>query len=497
MIRKTEIRAHLIRFVIALCLLGSFFYLDRKLSDLRKKTNKPVQLVFKPEYLRSTPQGKTLSTPITIERIILAGPFNQWNRNDHTSAMTKKNNKWIISRIFPPGETPYKFVVYCKNIKKPIWVHNPDASRQRDDGFGGLNSILTIESYEGTSILLLLLLIGSASILLLYSLCALLYHWFFSSRLSQTVRILLIFLFVFLLTNTVIFWFNLRLQRKIIKGSVTESMALVHAGLQGMGINFLKLSDKSQLKPVKLKSAFKKLFYHARTRTGDSLYSRLGTSIHRIILFDSKFNLIHIADRKELPAAAMLATNPQRIHNYYRTRVFGDLIKKQKNNPGGPRILYSIFGNPDKREVSSSFYTDSKLLGFNIALIPIVEQNRITAHYGVVIFPRVFAAHIKDALLINIGWSVFLLLFYVLFFIFRPRMRALSPETLADFATRYTITKREQEIITLLVRGTDYRTIADTLFISLKTVKAHVYNIYQKAGVKNRLELLDRIRKTG
>ncbi|MCK5146594.1 helix-turn-helix transcriptional regulator [bacterium] len=31
--------------------------------------------------------------------------------------------------------------------------------------------------------------------------------------------------------------------------------------------------------------------------------------------------------------------------------------------------------------------------------------------------------------------------------------------------------------------------IADTLYISLKTVKAHIYNSFQKTGVSNRTQL--------
>ncbi len=51
-------------------------------------------------------------------------------------------------------------------------------------------------------------------------------------------------------------------------------------------------------------------------------------------------------------------------------------------------------------------------------------------------------------------------------------------------------TKREHEIIGLLMRGYSYRQIGEMLFISYYTVKSHVENIYSKAGVGNRTELL-------
>jgi DNA-binding CsgD family transcriptional regulator len=57
------------------------------------------------------------------------------------------------------------------------------------------------------------------------------------------------------------------------------------------------------------------------------------------------------------------------------------------------------------------------------------------------------------------------------------------------FASRYGITVREREIIVLLRNGLSYRSIGEKLFISAKTVETHVYSIYRKTGVKNRLQL--------
>jgi DNA-binding CsgD family transcriptional regulator len=60
---------------------------------------------------------------------------------------------------------------------------------------------------------------------------------------------------------------------------------------------------------------------------------------------------------------------------------------------------------------------------------------------------------------------------------------------------KYGISKREQEIIRLILRGMSNREIEKELFISLSTVKNHVYNIFQKLGVKNRFELIVLFRK--
>jgi len=53
------------------------------------------------------------------------------------------------------------------------------------------------------------------------------------------------------------------------------------------------------------------------------------------------------------------------------------------------------------------------------------------------------------------------------------------------------LTMREREIAQLLISGLKYKEIADCLSISLNTVSSHVFNVYRKIGVKNRVEALN------
>lgn len=50
------------------------------------------------------------------------------------------------------------------------------------------------------------------------------------------------------------------------------------------------------------------------------------------------------------------------------------------------------------------------------------------------------------------------------------------------------MTKRELEVIDLIARGKTNKEISDELFISEKTVKNHVSNIFKKIGVKDRTQ---------
>jgi DNA-binding NarL/FixJ family response regulator len=50
------------------------------------------------------------------------------------------------------------------------------------------------------------------------------------------------------------------------------------------------------------------------------------------------------------------------------------------------------------------------------------------------------------------------------------------------------LTQREQEILTLLARGHQYKQIADDVGISLDTVRTHIKHIYDKLHVQSRTE---------
>ena len=67
-------------------------------------------------------------------------------------------------------------------------------------------------------------------------------------------------------------------------------------------------------------------------------------------------------------------------------------------------------------------------------------------------------------------------------------------EGLTRFITEFRITEREKEIIALLIEGLSNKEISRRLFISIKTVKNHVTNIYTKTSVNNRVQLSNLIR---
>ncbi len=74
-----------------------------------------------------------------------------------------------------------------------------------------------------------------------------------------------------------------------------------------------------------------------------------------------------------------------------------------------------------------------------------------------------------------------------------PSLQQASPAEMEQFLARYKITKREEEVIRELCSGKSNREISESLYISLQTVKDHVYRIYQKTNVRNRVQLINLI----
>lgn len=67
---------------------------------------------------------------------------------------------------------------------------------------------------------------------------------------------------------------------------------------------------------------------------------------------------------------------------------------------------------------------------------------------------------------------------------------ALAENDWEDICRQYKISSRQREIIEFILKGKSNKDIAESLFIAPHTVKNHIYGLYQKLGVKSRMELV-------
>lgn len=67
----------------------------------------------------------------------------------------------------------------------------------------------------------------------------------------------------------------------------------------------------------------------------------------------------------------------------------------------------------------------------------------------------------------------------------------------AEKLEELSITQREHEILGLIAEGLSNREIAERIFVSENTVKTHAYRLFEKLGVKRRVQAVRRGRELG
>ena len=68
-------------------------------------------------------------------------------------------------------------------------------------------------------------------------------------------------------------------------------------------------------------------------------------------------------------------------------------------------------------------------------------------------------------------------------------------DNMSTIIGKFGISKRETEVFELICKGMTNQEISDSLFISVQTVKDHIYRIFLKTGVKNRVQLTNLLGK--
>jgi DNA-binding CsgD family transcriptional regulator/PAS domain-containing protein len=175
-----------------------------------------------------------------------------------------------------------------------------------------------------------------------------------------------------------------------------------------------------------------------------------------IILLDEKLQVIHINQKME--------------------ELFATLEDSATDASGREQILFQLL--KDCREIKASM----KGCPADCMAIPRkrtvgggrCHRNRFAATYKTL----THASGVEDSLLFMVCIEEL------------PPPLKVDPQYLAE---AYHLSKREIDVVGLLFSGLKNAQIADKLFISEITVKKHLQNIYNKAGVNNRTSLINKI----
>jgi len=77
--------------------------------------------------------------------------------------------------------------------------------------------------------------------------------------------------------------------------------------------------------------------------------------------------------------------------------------------------------------------------------------------------------------------------------IYVPKPENFVPNT--SLISELELSRRELEVLTLLAKGHSNQEIASQLFVSLSTVKAHNQNLFEKLGVKRRIQAVEKAKR--
>jgi len=126
-------------------------------------------------------------------------------------------------------------------------------------------------------------------------------------------------------------------------------------------------------------------------------------------------------------------------------------------------------------------FINLSVFAVSIILFLLVHRSSTLAALYLLVF---FSTNLPPVLY----WKAYLKKHYI-----APVLQAIDTLTMKGFFEEYNISKREEEVIQQLCEGKTNKEISDALFISIQTVKDHIYRVYQKTDVKNRVQLINLI----
>jgi DNA-binding CsgD family transcriptional regulator len=139
--------------------------------------------------------------------------------------------------------------------------------------------------------------------------------------------------------------------------------------------------------------------------------------------------------------------------------------------------------------------TDKRNFMIGLLAFATVGYGETLTNLPQILHSRVVAlSNERDFLFSSIPYALYGI-FLINYFLHYSLPVPVGTDDLSDgFVSRYGITDREREIILKVMQGKSNADIASELFISLATVKTHLYNIYKKIGADSRFDLLAKVR---
>ena len=89
--------------------------------------------------------------------------------------------------------------------------------------------------------------------------------------------------------------------------------------------------------------------------------------------------------------------------------------------------------------------------------------------------------------LLIVVFMILLSLVIVLYFLFYYQKNIMSEnDAIKNISIKYKLGSQEEKVLALLIQGLSNQEIADTVYVSVNTIRNHIANIYKKTGMKKK-----------
>jgi len=495
---KTKLPGHwIIKIIIIFLLIGAYLLTSLGLYYFHQNLNFTHTFTFypplDPEHIGSPSfEGQSLD----IKEIYVSGNFIGWEKKVESYKMNlTPEGYYQLTTPVLSGRTEYKFVVYLKSRPDPLWIHDPENPNQVSDGHSGVNSYFdTPDTWAmGDNINLVFFLL--ALFYILYLLLDLISLFVFRYGLGPKSRTIVLLWLVILITFAIGTYRGIWSEKKWSRWLLEDSLNMVHRIMEGNGLEFSAL-EKDETRKLFLDQS-RKIMISAIPRTLPHTFQNSEIFMETLFLLGPDLKLLGVVQsdetrRNDLALSRKLGY--PRIQNLLDEYLLPPVRTTFLTNPP-PRGMLSFHLSPKvyRQEKGFSYDYGSFFLGYNMVLKPIYYNTTEVGYYGAIIAPQVFGKAIIDIILFH-GSVAFLLSVLILAYFSYWKVHKPEHNFLLDrFIQRFDLSPREAQIIKLYYNGYSTVYIAKKFEIHSGTVKSHIHSVYQKAGVGQKVELLQLI----
>jgi DNA-binding CsgD family transcriptional regulator len=447
-----------------------------------------------PEYV--TNQNNLSGHSMEIKEVYLSGNFIDWaEREEGYKLEPQEDGSYTLTVPLLSGRNEYKYVVYLRSRRDPVWTHDPKTENLIPDGHSGFNSYVDMPDTWGIGDGINLIFFLLALFYGLYLLLDLVSFLVFRYGLGPKSRVIVILWLVILVTFAIGTYRGIISERKWARWLFEDSLNMVHRVMEGQGIDYSGIRTDEQINTFSRTT--REIMVKALPRTEAHPFNNSEIFLNSLFLLDSDLNLLYVAQSEETRKKDLTVYRKlgfARIKDFIEKSLLVGIRERFATAPP-PRGMLSFHSSPADYQNEKPFpYGICRfLLGYDVIIKPIYHNTVVVGYYGAMIPPNIFGQAMLDTLLFNAVVAFILSALILTYFAYWRTEKPEHSFMVDRFVKRFELSKREEEIIRLYYKGYSNVYISKKFGISSGTVKSHIHSVYQKAGVGQKVELLQLI----